>query len=217
MILLKAAATSGGPEVFGVSTVEFVGAAIGTTSATIPAHIAGDLIIGFGSNFADNTVPNVPGGWTSIHSGGGSVDGDYYMRRVAWRVASDSSTVSGTWTNSQTLIIVVLRGQLSVGTPVISRGSLIGKTSTITYGIASPFTVTDRTSSLLFFGRKAATSTTLDTPPRWCTNEWAGNSGSSRGVVHMSNAGIAAYSDSLVSVVTGGQYHMQPLEILSEP
>lgn len=84
----------------------YQGQATGTTSATLPAHIALDLIIGFAYRHDGTTPPTAPVGWTVISSTGASTT----SFTCAYRVATDGNTASGTWTNATSVAFQVYRG-----------------------------------------------------------------------------------------------------------
>lgn len=83
-----------------------VGTAIGTTTATMPAHQSGDLLIGYAFRDGSNTAPSLPSGWTNGDNSGANS----CSARLGYKVATSSGETSGTWTNATSLIIVVLRG-----------------------------------------------------------------------------------------------------------
>lgn len=80
--------------------ISFVGSQVGTTSATLPAHQADDVIIGFAANF-DAASPSLPSGWTLISN-------ESYCT-VGYRVAASSGTSSGTWTNARVVGFLIYR------------------------------------------------------------------------------------------------------------
>lgn len=76
-----------------------------STSVSIPAHQAGDLLIITASR-NNSTSASLPSGWTNIlNTSSGS-----HSTRVGYRIAPSSGTVSGTWSNASTLIVSVYRG-----------------------------------------------------------------------------------------------------------
>jgi hypothetical protein len=91
----------------------FIGAAVGTTTATIPAHQAGDLLIAFAFRSGSTTLPTMPStpAWVQVRTGAAQTAAS----RVAYFMATGSGTVSGTWTNAGRLIILVYRGAFGVG------------------------------------------------------------------------------------------------------
>jgi PKD repeat protein len=88
--------------------VSYVGAAAAlTSSVSLPAHQADDLLLIFAAAVSD-TPPSLPSGWTSLHddnSGGGS-----RSIRCGYKIAAGSSETSGTWTGAARIIAQVYRG-----------------------------------------------------------------------------------------------------------
>lgn len=85
----------------------------GATSVTLPAHAVGDIIVLFVYNTA-STTPTKPSAsgtvpaWVDIDANAGT--GSSATREVYF-VASATNHTSGTWTNTNGLCAVVLRGQ----------------------------------------------------------------------------------------------------------
>lgn len=82
-------------------TAAYKGAASGTTSATMPTHAVGDLIVVWSiqgtAPAAGGTVPS----FTTISGGSGQT--------IGYAVATATNHTTGTWTSSSQLIAVVLR------------------------------------------------------------------------------------------------------------
>lgn len=122
------------------------------STVTIPTHQAGDLIVMFAYSVS-NTIPTAPsaGGtvptWTSLDTG----TGDGNASRTASAVASGSTTTSGTWTNGNSLCVVVLRNA-AVGAHAETGGSVGTAPAAGTYTSPSITpTVTDGTAVQLYF------------------------------------------------------------------
>jgi hypothetical protein len=107
--------------------IQFIGSATGVTSATLPAHQADDLIIAFAFRDGSTTRPTLPSGWTNIRDDAGTT----CSARLAFRIAANNSTVSGTWTNATSVIFLVYRGALS--TPIGNAAIATGSSTTVTY------------------------------------------------------------------------------------
>lgn len=91
-------------------------AAVGNTKA-MPAHQAGDFIIIWAFNAASTTIPTTPAGLgysvlTSPVNTSLSIAG-----KVAYKVATSSSEVTGTWTNA-TNIVILIYGGVNTSSPV---------------------------------------------------------------------------------------------------
>ena len=133
------------------SGLVFVGANYAfATSATIPPHIPGDLIVVFARRSANAAAPTAPTAsgtvptWTTaIASASG-----YGSSRTAYASATTNATTTGTWTNANGIIVVVLRRATGIG----------GAAAVATQTVASPapaitLTRTNGTSAILhFFG-----------------------------------------------------------------
>lgn len=97
------------------NTITFVGQTTALASSfTMPAHAAGDLIIGYASSVA-STVATLPAGWTLITTGVLSTMGVV----MGYKIAASSSETSGTWSGGSTTTTgcVIYRGATGVGTP----------------------------------------------------------------------------------------------------
>ena len=136
-------------------TIAYVGggssASITATTITIPAHQAGDLI--FIIKTCANSLPSAPAGWTVIYTGNAS--NAYGI--VGYRFATDSATVSGTWTNSSsvTMGVAVYRNVYKVG----NNGSRFTNINVVTSISWPAFTVQDTTDTKWILGLGAPIST----------------------------------------------------------
>lgn len=103
--------------------VSYVGQASAlTTSVTLAAHNVGDLMVMFA--FATtSTPPTAPAGWTSLHAAGTGNAGS----RLAYRIAPDTSTASGTWTGAAFLGCQIYRGAI-IGAFAASNGTSVSQT-----------------------------------------------------------------------------------------
>lgn len=94
-----------------ISHIGSAGAA--TTSVAIPAHVANDLMIVYAYNNAATTVPTKPasGGtvpnWITIDAPGGA---NLNSAACMYAFAAGTTDTTGTWTNTTTISIHVLRG-----------------------------------------------------------------------------------------------------------
>ncbi|WP_139061784.1 hypothetical protein [Tsukamurella pulmonis] len=75
-----------------------------TTTVTLPAHQAGDLIV-IAAMRSSATAASVPAGWTDLGSRSQSV----LSIRAGYRVATSAAETSGTWTNASRLHARVYR------------------------------------------------------------------------------------------------------------
>ena len=111
--------------------IEFVGSTAGGTTATLPAHEAGDTIIAFSFRRGHATPPSLPSGWTTVGTGTGSDGSTSISARLAYRVATAAGTASGTWTNATHTVFVIYR---YATTPTVQAAWMDGGGgATITY------------------------------------------------------------------------------------
>jgi len=113
-------------------SITYIGQANGTTSATLPTHQAGDLILAFAFRDGSLTLPTQPSGWTSIDSQSANT----CSARLAYKIAASGSETTGTWTSATTTIFLVYRG-----VDATTLDTFFGLTTT-TKSFASSTTVT---------------------------------------------------------------------------
>lgn len=176
--------------------ITFVGSAIAASSSvTIPAHQAGDLLIIHAVD--DATVPTLPSGWTNITSGSGSSNAD---SRIGYKIAANSGTASGTWTNASITSVSVFRG--------VDQADPIGASATNTPGssFAIPgltLEVTDGT-SWVFAG---IASYFYDPDPNTAsglTQRTQDDNGPAWNTTYDTNAGVASWGGSTPSGTSFG-------------
>ena len=110
--------------------ITYVGAAEGTTSATLPAHQAGDLILAFVFRAGSASATTQPAGWTSIQS----VGIDFTHARLSFKIAQSGNETSGTWTNASRVIFQVYRNAEVNGiTLAANRSTATGSSTTVRY------------------------------------------------------------------------------------
>lgn len=138
--------------------ISFIGSATGTNTATMPAHVAGDLLIVFAGRSATGGISS-GGGWTGLSNLVGSIS-----RMVAYKFAASSSEVVGTWAGADLLAVHVYRGVAAIGSIVDAS---INTAATISYG-ATPLQNVS-TSWLAGYGFALSTTSNIDTPPTGLT------------------------------------------------
>ena len=116
------------PAYSAASSITRIGSATGVNSATLPAHVAGDLIIAFVFRRNSTVLPTLPAGWTSLTTQTGFSN----SARLAYKIAASSSETSGTWTSATASIFLVYRG---VNTTDITRyaATNFGNVSAVNY------------------------------------------------------------------------------------
>ena len=138
-----------------------------TTSVTLPTHAAGDLIVVFArANAGDGSI-TIPAGWTTI----GSTSNKFgplpsSFTAAAYKIATGSSEVSGTWTSAAYMLAAVYDGVASVGTATWWNGG-----STTTW---SAITVSDSHSWVVGLGF-FYDGTGYDNAPTGMTNRGSSN------------------------------------------
>jgi len=145
-----------------------------STSATIPAHKAGDIIVVWAYRSGSSTPPTKPSAsgtvpnWIDIDSAGGEFPASNSCR-TAYCVATTSNTTTGTWTNASHLIVAVLRCQ---GGAVIGGHDVwFDNHATETVAPAVSMTQTDGTSALLHFVGRAGSVSSWTVPAGYTKHE----------------------------------------------
>jgi surface protein len=142
-------------------SITYIGEANGTTSATLPAHQAGDLILAFAFRDGSTTLPTQPSGigWQQLSTRTTTSA----AARADYKVATSSSETTGTWTNASTVIFLVYRGVNTQNIFNINRiTSASGVGTTVTYRANGYW---QNLSRMVAFAGHRATDTALGTPP----------------------------------------------------
>jgi len=137
--------------------IEYIGSASGVSSAGLPAHQAGDLLLAFAYRDGNNNTPSQPAGWTAVSSAGGA---NSNSARLAYKFAASDAETSGSWTNATSLIVHIYRGVASVGAEAFATGS----STTVTYPDLL-LEVGDASSWVAAFAGHRSTNTALETEP----------------------------------------------------
>ena len=160
----SSALTTGNKPVWGTcpshvadGSITYIGQASGITSATLPTHQAGDLILAFAFRDGSTTLPTQPAGWTSIDTAASIT----CSARVAYQVATAAGTITGTWTSVTTVIFLVYRGVNIANLAYIDTES-IGASTTVTYNANGFWRGLSR---LVAFAAHSSTDTALGTAP----------------------------------------------------
>ena len=141
--------------------ITYVGNATGTTSATLPSHQAGDLIVAFAFRDGSTTLPTQPAGWTSIDT----ATGTSCCARLAYKVAASSGETTGTWTSSTTVIFVLYR-DVNIANITQLDTELAGVGTTVTYNANGFWKDLSR---VIAFAAHRSTDTALGTAPTGLT------------------------------------------------
>lgn len=86
--------------------IQYIGGGVGVSSAEIPLHAVGDIIIAGAFRSNSNTVPVLPSGWTEIASG----FGNQRALMVAYKFASSTSDIVEEFTGANNFVAHVYRG-----------------------------------------------------------------------------------------------------------
>lgn len=140
--------------------ISFTGAASGTTSVTIPAHKAGDLLVACAFRDAVGGNITLPAGWTSHEF---VSEGQRGVIRLYSKIAQSSSETFSV-TGATSCIVNVYRPKEGLALSVGATTSNAGRTSPLRY---SPLTLqkTDGTSWVVAFGGHCSSNTTIESPP----------------------------------------------------
>jgi hypothetical protein len=173
-------------------SISFIGAATGVTSATLPTHQAGDLLVAFAFRDGSTTAPTIPAGWTAVTTGAGA---NAVASVAATLVATGSGTSSGTWTNATSVVFHVYRGVAGVG----SFSAAGGTGTTVTYN-GLTLQRTNGLSWVVGFAGHASTNTSLQTAPSGMVNRANVLDATDHTVGHDTNGGVTGRSQFNVSV-----------------
>jgi len=143
--------------------------ATGTSSATIPSHATGDLIIAFAYRDGSTTAPSLPSGenWSNLYNAGGNNSNSH---RIAVKVARDGSETTGSFSNATDFLVVVVKTDLTGGEIGYKLGALgSGSSTTLSF---TTFTLDNPHSSsrLVLFAGHRSTDVTVNTAPSNYTN-----------------------------------------------
>lgn len=174
--------------------ISIVGCQVGSTTATIPAHQAGDLILVFSYRDGNTTPPTLVSGFTNIHSSGTASNSS----RLAYKLAASSSEVTGTWANATSTIVVIYRG-VDQSNP-IGGASITGGTSTTINFPSLTMQVTDGSSWVAGFVGHRSTDTAINTAPAGMMYRYSVTDGTDQAAFHDSNGGVTSWSSSNASI-----------------
>lgn len=195
--------------------ISYVGAVNGTTTATLPAHQAGDVIIAFAYRDGSTTAPTVPAGWTTIASGTGG-GGSSNASALAYKVAASSAETVGTFTNATNLVIGVYRG-CRAANPIGGNATTTGSSTTITYP-AVTMARGDGSSWVVGASGHRSTNVAIETAPAGMTFRTAQSNATAESALFDTNAGVASWSAATASVGgTASNWIARTVELLAIP
>lgn len=86
--------------------IQYIGGGVGVSSAEIPLHSVGDIIIAGAFRSNSNTIPVLPSGWVEIASG----FGNQRALMIAYKFASSTSDIVEEFTGANNFVAHVYRG-----------------------------------------------------------------------------------------------------------
>lgn len=164
--------------------ISFVGSSTGTTSATLPAHQAGDLILAFAYRDGSATSPALGSGFTNLLIQAGTSN----SCRVGYLFATGSSTSSGTWTSSTSVIFLVYRGVSSIG----AFGSTFNTGTLITFPSLSLVAQTGKSWVVGFVGHRS-NNVAIETAPSGMVNRTSVSDSTDEAAAHDTNLGVDVF------------------------
>lgn len=178
--------------------LSFVGSATGTTSATMPAHQAGDLILCWAYRDGSNTLPTLPSGqnWSILNGVTGANTNSAYL--VA-KVAASSSEAVGTFTSATSVVVQVYRPRTGYTATWGAVAANTGASTTVNYP-ALTLQTGDGSSWVAAFSGHRSTNTSLETPPAGMTLRSAVVDATDEAAGFDTNGGVAAWPSTNVSV-----------------
>lgn len=175
--------------------IEFIGSSSGVNSATLPSHQADDLILAFSYRDGSTTAPSLVSPWTNIGTAGGA---NTNSSRLAYYVATDSATLSGTWTSATSVVFHVYRGA-DTSSPIGDNGNTGSTGTTVTYPTLT-MSISDGSSWVAGFAGHRSTNTSLEDAPLGMINRENVNDATDEASGHDTDGGVTSWSNTNVSV-----------------
>jgi len=195
------------------SAISYLGSATGTTSATIPTHQAGDLIIAFAYRDGSNTIPTIPTGqnWTTLFNTTGANTNSHV---VVYKKAASSGEATGTFTSATSVVVHVYRG-VQQSAQIGGNASGSAASTTVAYNTLTMTDTTGRSWIVGFSGHRSV-NTTLETAPQGMTNRATTVDATDEAAGHDTNGGVSSWATTNVSVGgTSSGWRSHTVEILS--
>jgi len=192
------------------SNISFVGSASTSgTNATVPTHLAGDLLIAFAYRDGNILAPTLAAGWTNINSSNGASSNG---SRLAYRIATGTDLANG-WSNATEVIIQVYRG--ISGSPIGVNTTSRGNSSIVSYPALTP-SVLNNSSWVIGFAGHRRINTTLENSPTGMTRRSTLVDAKAEVSGHDTNSGVSSWPTTTVSVGgTSSGWMTRVLEIKS--
>lgn len=194
---------SGGNGGSGYQGITYIGAAsAAATSVTLPTHQKGDLILIMAFKDDSITLPTVPAaGWMVL---GTAAEANATSAILAYKVASNSSEVSGTWVGATEVVVDVYRGHAGIGVWLGNTGN----SNQINYPALS-LSVTDGSSWVAALAGHRTATNVEQAPSGMVNRTFAG----SESAGHDTNGGLSSWSSADVSVNASSRWYSWVVEI----
>lgn len=192
-------------------------ASAATTSAAIPTHAVGDLILVFTRGTAVPTKPTAGGtvpNWTVAQAAAA----DSVALSTAWFIATASTTTTGTWTGATHICVLVLRPdsgkKLGIGTTSTGNAN---NTQTIVYPAATLTTLGGTSWGVRCGTRGVAVTAVANAPASW-TNQVVQPAGSGALMAVHTRAGLTGNptADSVTVTSSNSPYRAHTLEVTEQ-
>ena len=180
------------------------------TTASIPAHNVGDLLLVFAYKSGNNTPPTVPSGWITINASGAANNSS----SLAYRIATGSDSGSG-FTGANEIVTLVYRG-VSAVSPIGANGFQHANGTTVTYPALS-LSVTDGSSWVVGSAGVADKNTTIEVAPAGMTARANIVGGSAEASGFDTNGGVSSWTAKNVVIDTkSDKWGARTLELKSQ-
>lgn len=189
--------------------ISYIGSAAGTTTATLPAHVAGDVIVCFAFRDGSTTAPTVPAGWTTVTGSSGGANTCASV--VAWIKAAAPGTAPGTWTNATGVAFGIWRGVSGIGASATTGAS----STSVSYNTLTP-TQAGGSSWVVGMAGHRSVDTTLETAPTGMTRRLTFVDATDELAIHDTNSGVTAWATQTVSVAgTASGWRSSTVELVA--
>lgn len=190
----------------------YIGSAGGTTTATMPSHQAGDLIIAMGFRDGSTTAPALPSGenWTNVINGGANA----CSQRVAYKIAASSSEAVGTFANANAVIVAVYRPGSGETLSVGASAQAGANSATLTWpGLT--LTDSDGSSWVIGFAGARDPAATIETPFTGMSNRLDYiNPTICEAVIHDTTAGVTSWLTGSQNTSGGSSHRAVAVEMV---
>jgi hypothetical protein len=180
---------------FNDTEISYIGSATGITSATLPSHQTGDLLLAYAYRDGSTAAPTNPSGWTSIASGNGA---NTNSALLTYKIAGSSSETATGFTSATSLIVHVYRN-INAASPIGGNNFATASSSTITYPTLT-MTSTAGKSWVAGFAGHRSTNTAIATEPTGLVNRSSVSDATDQAAGFDTNSGVTAWTQQTASV-----------------